>query len=61
MMALKFYHDGAYGMPGSATAKSLLLQVLETENLGVQCHVGKQSVADRVVASMEEVDWRMMP
>ena len=51
----------ADGMPGSATAKSLLLQVLETENLGVQCHVGKQSVADRVVASMEEVDWRMMP
>lgn len=60
MMALKFYRDGAYGMPGTVAAKTLLLQVLEIENLGVQCHIGKQSVADRVVASMETVDWRQV-
>lgn len=58
MMALRFYLDGAYGMPGSESAKRLLLQVLETENLGVQCHIGNQSVADRVVDSIEAVDWR---
>ena len=58
MMALKFYHDGAYGMPGSESAKRLLLQVLETENLGIQCQIGKQSVADRIVDSIEPVDWR---
>ena len=59
MMALKFYRDGAYGMPGTDAAKRLLLQVLETENLGVQCHIGKQSVVDRVVASIEAIDWRV--
>ena len=61
MMALKFYHDGAYGIPGTPAAKQLLLQVLETENLGIQCHIGKQSVADRVVAEIEEIDWRQIP
>ena len=60
MMALKFYRDGAYGDPGSDGAKKMLLQVLEVENLGIQCHIGKQSVADRVVASMEAVDWRTL-
>ena len=59
MMALKFYRDGAYGMPGTDAAKRLLLQVLETENLGVQCHIGKQSVVDRAVASIEAIDWRV--
>ena len=58
MMALRFYHDGAYGMPGSESAKRLLLQVLETENLGIQCHIGSQSIADRVVERIEAVDWR---
>ena len=58
MMALRFYHDGAYGMPGSESAKRMLLHVLETENLGVQCHIGSQSVADRIVESIEAVDWR---
>ena len=58
MMAMKFYHDGAYGVPGTDSAKRLLLQVLETENLGIQCHIGKQSVSDRVVSSIEAIDWR---
>ena len=45
-------------MPGSESAKRLLLQVLETENLGIQCQIGKQPVADRIVDSIEPIDWR---
>lgn len=58
MTSVVVYHDGAYGMPGSESAKRLLLQVLETENLGIQCHIGSQSIADRVVERIEAVDWR---
>ena len=56
--ALKFYYDGTYGSPGTKEAKEMLLRVLETDKLGVQLYVGSQSVADRLVAKFESVDWR---
>ena len=56
--ALKFYYDGTYGDPGTKEAKEMLLRVLETDKLGVQLYVGRQSVADRLVAKFESVDWR---
>lgn len=56
--ALKFYYDGTYGDPGTKEAKEMLLRVLETDKLGVQLYVGSQSVADRLVAKFESVDWR---
>jgi len=56
--ALKFYYDGTYGDPATDEAKSLLLRVLETDNLGRQLFVSSQSVADRLIAKFEPVDWR---
>ena len=56
--ALKFYYDGTYGDPGSDEAKKMLLRVLETDKLGVQLFIGRQSVADRLVKKFEQVDWR---
>lgn len=56
--ALKFYYDGAYGDPGSSSAKRMLLQVLEADHLGRQLFIASQSVADRLVSKFEVVDWR---
>ena len=38
-------------------AKEILLRNLEPENLGRQCFIGKQDVADRVIKGFEEIDW----
>ena len=43
---LKAYWDGLYGKIGSNAAKGILLNNLETENLGVQYYIGKQKVAE---------------
>lgn len=40
-LCLKSYWDGLYGRTGTATAKKILLNNLEVENLGVQYFVGK--------------------
>lgn len=56
--ALKFYYDGVYGNPGSAEAKRMLLQVLESDKLGRQVYIASQSVADRLVRNLSPVDWR---
>ena len=58
MLCLKTYWDGLYGTVGSSEAKRILLNNLETENLGIQYFIGKQEVADHVIKSMKEVDWR---
>lgn len=55
---LKAYWDGLYGKVRSDAAKGILLNNLETENLGIQYYVGKQEVADRLIASIKAIDWR---
>ncbi|MCM1552686.1 MAG: hypothetical protein NC092_08345, partial [Butyrivibrio sp.] len=55
---LKAYWDGLYGKVGSDAAKGILLNNLETENLGIQYYVGKQEVADRLIVSIKAIDWR---
>lgn len=57
-LCLKYYLDGVYGNPSSDEAKKILLNNLETENLGVQCFIGRQDVVDNVVKSIKEVNWR---
>lgn len=57
-LCLKAYWDGLYGKIGSSDAKRILLTNLETENLGIQYFVGKQTVADTLIASITAVDWR---
>ena len=58
--ALKFYYDGTYGDPDSEKAKDFLLGVLEVDKLGRQMFIARQSVADRLVVEMEELDWRLL-
>ncbi|RKJ46103.1 DUF3990 domain-containing protein [bacterium 1XD8-76] len=58
MFCLKAYWDGLYGRTGSDTAKRMLLNNLETENLGIQYFIGKQKVADNIIVSIKECDWR---
>lgn len=57
-LCLKAYWDGLYGKTGSEAAKRILLNNLETENLGIQYFVGKQEVADKVIADIKLIDWR---
>lgn len=57
-LCLKAYWDGLYARVGSDAAKRILLNNLETENLGVQYFVGKQEVADKLIADIKEIDWR---
>lgn len=57
-LCLKAYWDGLYGKVGSNAAKTILLNNLETENLGVQYFVGKQDVADRIITNLRVIDWR---
>lgn len=58
-MCLKAYWDGLYGKAGENGAKKILLDNLETENLGIQYFIGKQDVADRLILTMKAVDWRL--
>ena len=58
MLCLKVYWDGLYGAVGSSEVKRILLNNLETENLGIQYFIGKQEVVDRVIKGMKEMDWR---
>lgn len=57
LLCLRTYWQGFYGDIGSDEAKEVLLRNLEPENLGVQCFVGRQEVADRIVKGIVEVDW----
>lgn len=57
-LCLKAYWDGLYGKVGSDVAKRILLNNLETENLGVQYYIGKQEVVDKLIAEIKEIDWR---
>ena len=52
------YWDGLYGKAGTSEAKQILLNNLETENLGFQYFIGKQDVADRLITKMVPVEWR---
>lgn len=58
MLCLKAYYDGLYGRRGSVEAKSILLKNLEPEHLGVQYYIGKQAVAEKLVARMKMIPWR---
>jgi len=55
---LKNFLDGFYGDVFSIQAKATALSALEPETLGVQLYTGSQSVADRIVSSIAEDDWR---
>ncbi len=57
-LCLRLYENGAYGKKGSLQAKQILLNSLEVENLGIQYYIGKQDVADKVIKSIHEIDWR---
>lgn len=60
ILCLKAYRDGLYGSVGTDSAKRILLNNLETENLGIQYYIGKQEVADRLIKSLKVVDWRLV-
>lgn len=51
------YH-GTVSEIGSDAAKRMLLNNLETENLGIQYFVGKQEVANQLIVSIKAIDWR---
>ncbi|MBO5192408.1 MAG: DUF3990 domain-containing protein [Bacteroides sp.] len=55
---LKAYWDGLYGKTGSKEAKQILLNNLETDNLGIQYFIGKQEVVDSLVSELLPIDWR---
>lgn len=55
---LKAYWDGFYGKTGSVEAKKILLNNLETDNLGIQYFIGKQNIVDKLVLEMVLIDWR---
>ena len=55
---LKAYWDGLYGKVGTDAAKGVLLNKLETENLGIQYYIGKQEVADRFIVNIKTIEWR---
>ena len=55
---LKAYWDGFYGKVGSSEAKSILLNNLETDNLGIQYFIGKQEAADILITEIRPIDWR---
>lgn len=57
-LCLKTYWDGFYGKIGSIGAKKILLNNLETENLGIQYFIGKQEVADKLIVNIKQIDWR---
>lgn len=58
MFCLKAYWDGLYGKSGTSSAKSILLNNLEPENLGVQYYIGKPDVAKRLIKDIREIEWR---
>lgn len=59
MVALRNYWRGLFGPVGSLKAKQTLLEVLEPENLGVQCCLCTPKAVEQAVMSMNLVDWRM--
>ena len=59
MVALRNYWRGLFGPVGSLKAKQMLLEVLEPENLGVQCCLCTPKAVELAVMSMNLVDWRM--
>jgi hypothetical protein len=57
MLCLRTYWDGLYGAVGTVEAKRVLLNNLETDNLGIQYYIGKQDVADRLIIGIESIEW----
>lgn len=58
MLCLKAYWDGLYGKVNCTASKKILLDNLEPENLGIQYYIGKQSVADKLIVKIKEIEWR---
>lgn len=59
-LLLKNYIDGVYGDPDDSESKTTLLRLLKPERLGVQWFVGRQSVADKLIAKFEVEEWEVM-
>lgn len=57
LLCLRTYWQGFYGEAGSYEAKEIFLRNLEPENLGRQCFVGRQKVADTIIKAFVELDW----
>ena len=57
-LCLKAYLDGLYGKVGSVEAKKVLLNNLETENLGIQYFIGKQEIVNRLITGIRRINWR---
>lgn len=58
LACLRTYWQGFYGDTGTEDAKEILLKNLEPENLGIQCFVGKQEIADKIIRAFSEINWR---
>ncbi|MCD8201540.1 MAG: DUF3990 domain-containing protein [Clostridia bacterium] len=56
--SFNFYEGGDLGEIGSVEAKNTLLHFLQAEKLGIQYFIGKQEIADAVVLSVRETEWR---
>ena len=56
---MRNYWRGLFGAVGSLKAKQTLLEVLEPENLGVQCCLCTPKAVEQAVMSMNLVDWKM--
>ena len=59
VIALQNYGKGIYGKVGSFEAKNALLNVLEVENLGVQCCLCTEKAVEVGVMTFGPVDWRV--
>lgn len=57
-MSFKTYYNGMVSGPNSEALKQELITNLKTEILGVQYCIAKQEVADAVIESITEIDWR---
>lgn len=55
ILYLKYYFDGMYGKVGSDNAKEILMHNFTVEHTGMQYYIGKQEVADKLIASITEL------
>lgn len=57
IVCLNSYWRGFYGEVGSDDAKEKLLSYLEPENFGIQYFIGRQEIAEKLILSINEIQW----